>query len=103
MAPRDPGRAHPSASKPAIPFDRFVGVVGTGRVVAAGGRKNFREGHLVATNQGQEEPGHELNFASLSAACSPSATRSPKATSSPAAPATRPPPQPIPPPPTPTT
>jgi len=41
MAPSDPHRPHPPAAQPAIPLNRLIRVVGTGRVVAAGRRKDF--------------------------------------------------------------
>src|SRR5882724_12914883 len=82
MTPGDSRRAHPPAAQPAIPLNRLIHVVGTGRVVTAGRRKDLRERRLVTPNQSEEQPGHELSFESLIAACSASATSSAKSTTS---------------------
>src|ERR1700694_3025245 len=82
MAAGNPRRAHPPAPQPAVPLDRLVRVVGAGRVVAAGGRQQLRERHLVTPNHGEQQPGHQFSFESLSAACSASARRSANAMSS---------------------
>src|SRR5260370_7815237 len=76
MAARDPHGSHPPTAQPAIPLDRFVRVVGAGRVVAAGRRKDLGKGHLVTPNQSQQQPRHEFSLDSRSAAWCASAARS---------------------------
>ena len=76
MAASDPRRSHPAAPQPAIPLNRFVGVLRAGRHKAARGWQDLRQRELVTADQRQEYRRHGFRFASLSAACSVSASRS---------------------------
>src|ERR1700737_2498887 len=82
MAASYAGSTHPAALEPAVPLDRFVRVMRAGRVVAAGGRQNLGESHLVTTDQEQKKPRHELSDESLRATSEASAFRSANETSS---------------------
>src|SRR5260370_41248593 len=82
VAARDAHSTHPAAPQPAVPLNRFVGVVRAGRVVAARRGKDLRESQLIAANHRQKDRRHEFNFESLSAACSTSFSRSAKGSSS---------------------